>query len=463
MSLTPADPTLFPYYFQYVNRTEPPLIFHRWCMLTSIGAMLGRQFWLPFGTGRIFPNTYCMLLGNPGTRKTTAVIRARKLIAGAGYDSFAHERTSKEKFLLDLSGASDEEGQDYRPRARTKKASELTGLEDLFGSEPVISDRTPKEVFIVADEFNEFVGPGNVEFLSMLGVLWDWDDESRMYRQRTKTSKSVDIYQPTISILSGNTHASFQAAFPPQAVGQGFLSRLLLIYGERPRAKYAFPEAPSEHLTKLLTDKLIAIKTKVQGEAKISHDAKEALSRIYSSWPEMDDNRFQYYSSRRYTHLLKLCLLFAAARCSTEIIEFDVLYANTCLTYAESLMPKAMGEFGKSRDSEASTKLMQELYKAVRPVPIPKIIELLSHDLEGPKEITALLQKLTTGNRIQYVSSGAGYLPVQKPVDHRRLYVDFKLLAEMPVELGGKGDASTTTQSTGTRATDAGLNLRVVK
>jgi hypothetical protein len=85
---------------------------------------------------------------------------------------------------------------------------------------------------------------------------------------------------------------------------------------------------------------------------------------------------------------------------------------------------------------------MQELYRASRPVPIPKIIELLSHDLETPKAITELLQKLATSNRIQYVAQGAGYLPVQKRVDSSRLYVDFKLLAEMPVELGGKGDAA---------------------
>jgi hypothetical protein len=447
MSITPADPTLFPHYFQYVAKTEPPLIFHRWCMLTSIGAMLGRQFWLPFGASRIFPNMYTMLIGNPGTRKSTAVMRSRRLLAGVGYETFASEKTSKEKFLMDLAGMADEDGYDYRLRPSTRKSklgSGLIGLEDLIGDDAAAAgEKSPREVFVVADEFNEFVGSGNMEFLSMLGVLWDWDDDSRMYRQRLKTSKSVDIYQPTVSILSGNTHSSFLAAFPPQAVGQGFLSRLLLIYGERPRAKYAFPEAPSEHLTALLMERLSAIRSKVQGPATVDPAAREALTRIYSSWPELDDNRFQYYSSRRYTHLLKLCLVFAAARCSTTIIEFDVLYANTCLTYAESLMPKAMGEFGKSRDSEASTKLMQELYKATRPLTMQKVIEILSHDLEGPREITALLQKLVTGNRIQYVTAGGGgYLPVQKQISNNRLFVDFKLLAEMPAELGGKGDAS---------------------
>lgn len=439
-NITPADPTLFPFYFKYVNGTEPPLIFHRWCLMTSLGALLGRQFWLPFGTGRIFPNTYCMLMGNPGTRKSTAVKRAKRLLVAAGYDKYAHERTSKEKFLMDLGDIPEEAGWEYKKVSSKKgRGSDLTGMDELLGLGGGTTDRSPKEVFIVADEFNEFVGPGNIEFLSMLGVLWDWDDEESEYKQRTKTSKSINIYQPTVSILSGNTHASFAAAFPPQAVGQGFLSRLLLIYGDRPRAKYAFPEAPSEHLTKLLTERLMQIRTKVIGPASMTPDAQEALRRIYVTWPEMEDSRFQYYSSRRYTHLLKCCLLIAAARCSTTITEFDVVYANTVLTYAETLMPKAIGEFGKSRDSEASTKLMQELYHARRPVPPAKVIALLANDMEKPADITALLQKLMTGGKIQFVNGG--YLPVQAAVDSRRLYVNFKLLAEMPVELGGKGDA----------------------
>lgn len=438
----PADPTLFPHYFNYVRGTEPPLIFHRWSMLTSLGAMLGRQFWLPFGTGAIFPQLYTMLIGNPGTRKTTAVLRSKRLLADQGFSHFASERTSKEKFIMDLAGLDDFPAWKPGPKKATGTAAALTGISELLSMTGVKPpDREPREVFIVADEFNEFVGSGNVEFLSMLGVLWDWNDEKRCYEHRNKNSVSVQVYQPTVSILAGNTHTSFQLAFPPQAVGQGFLSRLLLIYGDKPRAKYPWPQVPSEHLAGLLKDKMTAIKQTVRGEATLQPAAKEALGRIYLTWPEMEDQRFQYYSSRRHTHLLRLCLLFAAARCSTEIIEFDVVYANSCLTYAESLMPKALGEFGKSKDSEASTKLMQALYDAKAPLPPEAVMALLAHDLEGPKDLQALLQKLLTANRIQYVS-GKGWLPVQRSIDGRRLYVDFRLLTEMPVEMGGKGDAN---------------------
>ena len=53
----------------------------------------------------------------------------------------------------------------------------------------------------------------------------------------------------------------------------------------------------------------------------------------------------------------------------------------------------------------------------------------------------ALLQKLQSANRIQYVQ-GRGWLACQRPLDSKRLYVNFKLLTEMPVELGGRGDVA---------------------
>lgn len=439
----PADPTLFPHYFRAVARTEPPLIFHRWSMMTSLGAMLGRQFWMPFGDNRIFPNIYTMLMGNPGTRKSTAINRSRKIIAAAGYEHFAHEKTSKEKFLMDLADLPDIPEWQMLAADKKKAASPLTGFAELMaksvGSKTIATTQEPREVYIVADEFNEFVGPGNIEFLSMLGVLWDWDRDEP-YKYRTKTSKSIEIFQPTVSICSGNTHASFQAAFPPASVGQGFMSRLLLIYGERPRMRLAFPEAPEPHIVKLLTDKLLDIRRKVTGPAQIDKGAREALTHIYATWQELDDNRFQHYSSRRHTHLLKCCLLMAASRCSTTITNYDVIYANSVLAYAEALMPKAMGEFGKSRDSEAGTKLMQLLYNSRMPVSPAKIIDALSHDLDKPADIQALLAKFAAANKIQYIKD-KGWMPITKRIANGNSYTNFRLVAEMPYELGGKGDA----------------------
>src|SRR3990172_5559706 len=93
---------LFDLYFKYVEGTEPPAVFHRWSIVGCIGAYLGRQMWLPFGGSRLFPNQYIMFVSDPGTRKSTAIKRAAKLIGAAGFDKFGAQKTSMEKFLLDL-------------------------------------------------------------------------------------------------------------------------------------------------------------------------------------------------------------------------------------------------------------------------------------------------------------------------------------------------------------------------
>ena len=168
---TSKKPSLFDLYFEYVKDTGPPLIYHRWSLIASVGAFLGRQYWFPFGDFRIFPNCYIMLIGNPGTRKSTAIKMAKKILSQAGYDKFPAERTTKEKFLLDLEGVSEHELNQYAKRAKGASTPRdvLANLDLLEGSD--IHDGIPREVFITADEFNEFAGTGNLDFLSTLGTI----------------------------------------------------------------------------------------------------------------------------------------------------------------------------------------------------------------------------------------------------------------------------------------------------
>ncbi len=97
-------------YFSFIRDTEPPLHYHRWCLLSSIGALLARQVYINHGHFKIYPNLYVTLLGEPASRKSTAIKLVKKLIRDSGYETFAADKTSKEKFLLDLEGIQEEEG-----------------------------------------------------------------------------------------------------------------------------------------------------------------------------------------------------------------------------------------------------------------------------------------------------------------------------------------------------------------
>lgn len=417
------DKNLFDLYFKYTEMTEPPLIFHRWSLLTTLGAYLGRQVHVPFGEFRIFPTMYVMLLGHPGTRKSTSIKLAKKIAGAAGYEHFAAERTSKEKFLLDLEGIEADDGSVKDTNA---------AMRNLFGDE--FHGEDPREVFVCADEFNDFTGAGNLEFFSLLGSLWDWDDPQAPFRQRLKTSRSVNIFQPTVTILSGNTHAGFAEAFPPQTLGQGFLSRLILVYGESSGKKFAFPPKPSETLRSELTDYFIEIKKNVLGEVTMSTKAREMLTTIYNSFGELEDVRFKHYSTRRFTHLLKLCTLCAAANLSTEIGAAEVLLANTLLTFTEHKMPQAMGEFGKARNADVAAKVMAVLGSAREPMEVPAIWKQTQSDLDRPEDLNKMLIGLAQAGKIQWVNrtrSGAqGYMIIRAKLNTKSVYVDYSLLKE---------------------------------
>ena len=410
---------LFDTYFKYVENTEPPLLFHRWSMITCVAAALGRQFRLPFGDTFIYPNHYCMLIGDPGTRKSTAIKTVKRLLGASGYTTFAAEKTSKEKFLVDLAGDAD-----------TLDSDDRDFLSDLTGK-----SGTPSELFIVADEFNEFVGPSNLEFLSLLGTLWDWDDENVPYKQRLKKSQSLNIYQPTLNILGGNTFDGFATAFPPEALGQGFLSRLILVHSEHSGKKFAFPVPPSQELKQELVEALTEIRMNVIGNATLTEKAMAMLKTIYHSYQGVDDVRLKHYSTRRHTHLLKLCLVVAASYGKTELTAEHVLIANSLLTYTEHRMPIALGEFGKSRNSAVTVKIINMLSAAKLPIEIPAIWRQVHSDLERPEDLNKLLLGLMQAGKIQYVhktkySEAQGYLIVRKVLDTKQVYVDYSLLKE---------------------------------
>jgi hypothetical protein len=404
----------FTEYIQYCGKTEVPAIFNRWAAIAGLGAFLGRQYHFDHGHFNIYPNVYCMLIGSAGTRKGTAIKLMRKLLEKTGYNKFAAERTSKEKFLLDLAG---EGGSDLL-------TPEQLLDQNLFGDDAAKPDC---EMFVAIDEFNDFIGNGNIEFISMLGNMWDYNG---LYSNRIKTGKSVEINNPTISIIGGNTPTGFSLAFPTDILGQGFFSRLLLIYADRTDRRITFPPPPPPESTARILEQLKRIKQTAIGSARLETGAEKLLDKIYQRNSAIDDVRFESYSNRRFTHLLKLTILCSAARSSSRIAETDVIYANTILSAAEHAMPRALGEFGKAKHSDVSHKIIQLAEATHTILTFKEIWKHVSNDLEKMADLGTLLQNLVAAEKLQLVPGNKGFLPRRKILeDIDSSIVDYSLLS----------------------------------
>ena len=408
-------------YLEYVAHTEPSNVYHRWGFLTCLGAMLGRRYYLPFGHTHIYGNMYTMLLGSSGCRKTTAIKTAKRLLAAAGYKYFAPDRCTRERFLLDLDGRDiAEDG-----------SVDLQGMVDLD-----YDPEAPRESFIVADEMMEFMGIKNVNFIGTLGVLWDYFDPSP-FEDKVKNSRSVSIKDPTISILGGFTPENFAMTFPPEILSQGFFSRILLIHGERSGKRFVIPPPPDMKLQDELVADLNEISSNAFGRLEISPDAMAALEDIYLNGEDygIDDTRFGSYNERRYTHLLKLALLHAAMDKTKTLAVDHVVQANTVLTYAERFMPMALGEFGRSKNSDVAHSIMQFLYKAGKPVVQKDLWAAVSQDLTKPEDLRTMLCNLEGAGKIQLVEIPGpkgreiAIVPVRKVSKVHHKYLDWKLLS----------------------------------
>jgi hypothetical protein len=381
----------FSRYLEITGGTEVPTFFRRWSMIVAAGAWIGRSAYFKHGDFTIYPNIYAMLLGAPGTRKSTAIKRAKKILKAAGYEYFAAEKITKEKFLLDLAGYDDEPDPD--------------GFLDMR----LTNDCT--ECFIAADEFNDFFGNNILDFVSLLGVLWDYEG---VYRSKIKNGVSVEIPEPTISILGGNTQTTFANTFPAEVMGQGFFSRMIAVYAEPTRKKIAFPEATSDEDMQELVNHLHAMRSCCVGELEIGADAIALITKIYDTWKPIDDERFAHYGNRRMGHLLKLIIIHTVARLSTTIETEDVRYANTILHHTEHFMPRAFGEYGRARNAGSTHKVLGIIEASDSPVEFGALWAKMDNDLSDLNELAEIVRGLSTAGKIQ--TTDRGFLANKKPV-----------------------------------------------
>lgn len=386
---SPDKQDFFSAYLTYTRGNEIPPIFHRWSAIAGLAAFIGRDAYFQFGDAKIIPNQYIMLVGVPGTKKTSAIKRIKKLLTLAGYDKFSAEKTSKEKFLMDLAGVTE---------TGNGKHDSINSTADFLDLS--FTDDSVKEVFIPAEEFNDFFGNNILDFIGTLGVLWD---KEGVYESRVKNSLSVRIPNPTINLLGGNTQETFANTFPPQANGQGFLSRLLTIYARPTGRKITIPRIPSQEETDELITFLHKIKTTFIGRIELTDAGYALLDKQYKTWEGLQDIRFVYYNNRRFTHLLKLCMLHAAARLSNVIDCEDIVYANTVLTHAEHFMPKAYGAFGQATNSSLSYKLLLLIEESTEPKTPVELWKLIQGEAKDFSEMAMVLQALAQADKIQNV------------------------------------------------------------
>lgn len=384
-------------YVSFVSEfTETRNIAHVWSILTAISALIGRTRYIPFGAKNIYPNMYTMIVGDPASRKSTAIKLVKDLCEDAGYNEFAFESGSKESYLSSLA-------------RRVKEVSESIDL-DLEVEINGVSQWEPPlgetHSFICSDEFQDFIGINNMSFISILGDMWD---RERGYDYETIKHGIITIPKPCISLLGGTTPSTFSNIFPSHAIDQGFLSRLLMIPCKGRERKIAFPPPPDPEKRSYILRCLSAILEFKPTAVTFSKEVESILTEIYENWQSPFDSRFAGYAGRRHTHLLKLCIVFAAIYGTVEITNDILIEAHTLLTYTELLMPDVIGEMGKGPHTTAMNLVINTLNSRTEGLALPDMYRLLYREVRSMDELNHVLNLLRSAERIVTDEEGVNY------------------------------------------------------
>lgn len=321
-------------YIDYTDNLEAPLIFHLWTGVATIAGALRGKCWIDMGYFRWKPNFFIVFVAPPGI-----VSKSTTLNVGMG-------------LLRQV------EGINFGPESATWQA-----VTDAFREgEEVVAEIGEKmsALTIVASELGTFLDPKNREMIDILNDLWD--GRSVPWQRRTKGEGTTEIQNPWLNFAGCTTPAWIQENFPQYAIGGGFTSRTVFVYGEEKRSLIAYPKLNMDSFgnqyasdrLKLLND-LRKIST-LAGEFILTNDAidwgKAWYERHWRLAPQnLNLELYGGYIARKQTHIHKLAMILSAAeRDDLTIHPNDLSRAHDLITSLEPAFAKVFSALADNRE-----------------------------------------------------------------------------------------------------------------
>lgn len=296
--------------FVLANRgIETPTSFCLWTGISTISNALKRDAWLRWVPRGLYPNFYVLMVGPPKTGKTTIALYSDDLL----------------RRMID-----------YLPTERMKIAKRVNMFRSRITPEAIVRVLEPKEepyqeengkvgmfkrgseaAFLVS-ELASFLGRQNYNegLVSKLTDLYDckdYDDDTTVTRGYRAFE---DIY---VTMLAGTTRTSLEESVPEQAFGEGFMSRVILVYQmERTRAHPEPRWVRGGPTPEDLAQRLAWMASHAEGEYYLSEPARDAYyqwyMRFHRTLTREKDHRHASLKDRYDIHLLKLAMIFKIQR-----------------------------------------------------------------------------------------------------------------------------------------------------
>lgn len=211
-------------------------------------------------------------------------------------------------------------------------------------------------MYIAPDEIGTFIHKYDKEMTDGLSAFYDPD---RYSQERRTNDLKLAIESPQVNILAGTTPQNLIDLMPDAAWGQGFTSRLIMVFSDERFVGDDFAERPEIFSTDMMTD--LNIINTLYGKFHVTAEYRDAVNnwRQLGEPPTPSHPRLIHYVTRRRVTLYKLSMVAAVDRGNALLLTKDDF--NTALGWmieAEDTMPDIFKAGATNADAAAMDEIV---------------------------------------------------------------------------------------------------------
>ena len=376
----------------FVDKTanlHSPEIFRRWTAISIIAATLEQKVWIK--TSRpMFPNIYVFLIAHPGVGKSRTINEGRR---------YVQDLTEFHLAPISITFASLVDSLVKAKRVIIRPNEDALEYNSMY---------------ICADELGTFIHKYDNEMCDGLSHFYD----PNPYQQVRRTSDiNIKIKSPQINLICGSTPQNLTDLMPEKAWGQGFTSRLIMIFSDERIIGDDFDIMEDAHSDDLAAD--LEIINGLVGQFEVTEAYRNAVNnwRQLGEPPIPNHPKLIHYVTRRRAHLYKLSMISAIDRSNALILTRDDFNrAMSWLLEAETNMIEIFKAGATNADAQAMDEILHFIVindrgkgvseQAIRrfardKVPLHSILRIIEI-MENSGQI--VLRGIEKGTRLRYYS-----------------------------------------------------------
>lgn len=332
-------------YLSFVEDTEPPLNYHKWCAVSAICSSLKRNVWM-VRDFKFHANQYIILVGPPGIGKGAAINPMRDLVKKANTVNFLPDRWTAERIIEKLAVGF------TTPSITIGQNGVAKGVIMQDASATIISTELP--VFLGSSDW----------MLPFLCEMWDRGE----YDYHTKLKGNHTVSNLCTSLVGGCVPDYIRKVNKDSngIVTGGFASRCIYVYADRPAKELPWPVSKVGSQLELdLVEDLKHI-SMLHGEMKWTIQARIKYDIFYhlcSQNGKFEQAVVAHFKGRSRIHILKTAMALSVAESDSLLLEAKHIdEAEQLVTQVQNDLEKTFRFVGANRELEATENIMAYLH-----------------------------------------------------------------------------------------------------